>query len=125
MARIDEKQEAIARIRMAIDNDIAARAKIKAEAETNNDDFKADSQPNLVQSVWAAPENIDGQSPHWKFGSPEKPINSRALETEMPTLCNLSFKEFDDRLRDFLSLCLPTEVIRYEDPIVVSFCATL
>ncbi|PPQ87069.1 hypothetical protein CVT25_000049 [Psilocybe cyanescens] len=119
MARIDEKQEAIARIRMAIDNDIAARAKIKAEAETNNDDFKADSQPNLVQSVWAAPENIDGQSPHWKFGSPEKPINSRALETEMPTLCNLSFKEFDDRLRDFLSLCLPTEVIRYEDPIVI------
>lgn len=128
MAQIDEKQEAIARIRMAVDNDVAARAKIEAEAGLN-EDFKEVTlfESNHDQSVWAAPKNIDGYSPHWKFGSPEKPINSRALETEISLLHpshDSSFKEFDEHLRDFLSLCLPDEAIQYEDPIVVSLCVT-
>jgi hypothetical protein len=94
--------------------------KIKADAEVNSEDFKEDSLPNLAQSIWAAPDSVDGCSPHWKFGSPEKPINSRALETEMSALGDTSFKEFDEHLRDFLSSCLPDEAIQYEDPILVS-----
>jgi len=117
MAQIDEKQEAIAKIRMAIDHDFAARAKIEADAEVNSEE---DLLPNLARSIWAAPDSVDGHSPHWEFGSPEKPINSRALETEMSALGDASFKEFDERLRDFLSSCLPDEAIQYEDPILVS-----
>ncbi|KDR80463.1 hypothetical protein GALMADRAFT_92870 [Galerina marginata CBS 339.88] len=119
MAKIDEKQEAIAKIRMAIDNDIAARAKIAAEAGISSGDFEEDSLPILARSAWAAPNNVDGQSPHWKFGSPEKPINSRALDTETSGLDDSSIKDFDERLRDFLSSCLPDEAIRYEDPILI------
>ena len=73
-------------------------------------------------SVWAAPDNINGDSdaPQWIFGSPKTPINSRTLETDMCAQGNPSFIEFDDWLRDFLSLCLPDEAIRYEDLILVS-----
>jgi hypothetical protein len=121
MARIDEKQEAIARIRMAIDGDVAARAKIKAEAD---EDFEEDSESALKPapsvSSWAPPDGIDGHSPHWIFGSPGNPINTRAIGPGMSDLDNPSFKDFDNRLRDFLSVCLPDEAIRYEDPISVS-----
>jgi hypothetical protein len=115
MAQIDEKQEAIAKIRMAIDDDVAAHARIEAEATEAGISTKA-----VDMSVWAAPDNVNGHSPHWIFGSPEKPIDSRILETDMCAQGNPSFKEFNVRLRDFLSLCLPDEAIRYEDPILVS-----
>ena len=84
MTQIDEKQEAIAKIRMAIDNDATAR---ELEAKINSTDFKEDCaselSPNLGKSAWAAPDNVSGHSPHWIFGSPENPINSHILETEM------------------------------------------
>lgn len=114
MAQIDEKQEAIAKVRMAIDTDVAARARIDA-ASTDSEAVHAS-----VWGLWAAPDKVNGHSPHWTFGSPEKPINSRTLETDMCAQGNLSFKDFDERLRDFLSLYLPDEAIRYEDPILVS-----
>jgi hypothetical protein len=111
MAQIDEKLEAIAKIRMAIDTDVAARARINAEA--------AEAR---ISTETAAPDHVNGDSDasHWIYGSPETPINSRTLETDMCAQGNPSFVEFDDRLRDFLSLCFPDEAIRYEDPILVS-----
>jgi hypothetical protein len=117
MAQIDEKLEAIAKIRMAIDTDVAARARIDAKAAEARI-----SNETVHMSVWAAPDNVNGDSdtPHWIYGSPETPINSRTLETDMCAQGNPSFMEFDDRLRDFLSLCFPDEAIRYEDPILVS-----
>lgn len=118
MAQIDEKQEAIAKIRMAVDNDVAARARINAEVAEAGITTRA-----VHKSAWTAPNNANGQSPHWIFGSPEKPTNSRILETDMCAQGNPLFKEFDERLRDFLSLCLPNEAIRYEDPIFVSLDA--
>jgi hypothetical protein len=116
MTQIDEKQEAIAKIRMTIDNDAAAR-----EAKISSADFKEGDElsPNLGQSVWAAPDNVNGHSPHWIFGSPENPINSLTLEIDMSAQGDASFKEFDERLRDFLSLYLPDEAIQYEDLILV------
>ena len=122
MTQIDEKQEAIAKIRMTIDNDAAScEAKISHSADSKEDD---ELSPNLgkSESVWAAPDNVNGHSPHWIFGSPEKPINSRTLESEMSESAqgDASFKEFDERLRDYLSLLyLPDEAIRYEDSILV------
>jgi hypothetical protein len=115
MAQIDEKQEAIAKIRMAIDTDATARARIDAEVAEAGISTEA-----VHVSVWAAPDNLNGSSPHWIFGSPEKPKNSRILETDMCAQGNPSFKDFDEHLRDFLSLSLPDEAIRYEDPILVS-----
>ena len=116
MTQIDEKQEAIAKIRMAIDNDAAARESKISSAHLKEDD---ELSHNLGKSVWAAPDNVNGHSPHWIFGSPENPINSRILKTEMSAQGGASFNGFDERLRDFLSLYLPDEVIRYEDPILV------
>ncbi|KAG5650062.1 hypothetical protein H0H81_000906 [Sphagnurus paluster] len=118
MAQIDEKQEAIAKIRMAIDNNAAACAKIDAEAEISYDDFEEDGSMDLGQSIWAALDTLNGHSPHWKFGSPGKPTNSRTLETKMSSLDDSSFKEFDERLRDFISLCIPDEALHYEDLIL-------
>ena len=117
MAQIDEKLEAIAKIRMAIDTDVAACTRIDANAAE-----AGISTETVHVSVWAAPDNVNGDSdaPHWIYGSPETPINSCTLETDMCAQGNPSFVEFDDRLKDFLSLCLPDEAIRYEDPISVS-----
>lgn len=117
MVQIDEKQKAIAKIQMAVDNDAMEHC---AQAAERSADFEEDnkSSPNCGQSVWAAPDNINGHTPHWIFGSPVngKPINSRTVETDMS---DALFKEFDEKLRDFLSLCLPDEAIRYEDAVLV------
>ena len=64
MAQIDEKQEAIAKICMAIDSDLVACAKIDAEAGHEI------STEAVHKSLWAAPNNLNGHSPHWIFGSP-------------------------------------------------------
>ena len=55
MIQIDEKQEAIAKIRMMIDNHAAT-----CEAKIRSADFKEDDElsPNLGQSVWAAPDSV-------------------------------------------------------------------
>jgi hypothetical protein len=117
MAQIDEKQEAIAKIRMAIDTDVAARARIDAEVAEAGISTEA-----VHISVFATPDNVNrrSESPHWIFGSPEKPIDSHILETDMCAQGNPSFEGFNERLRDFLFLYLPDEAIRYEDPILVS-----
>ena len=114
MAQIDEKQEAIAKIRMMIDNDVSAHAILDPEAEA------ASAEISTEAACKSAPDNVNGLSPHWIFSSPEKPINSYLLETDMCAQGNSSFKEFDELLRDFLSRGLPYEAIRYEDPILVS-----
>ena len=118
MAQIDEKLEAIAKIRMAVDIDVAAHARIDDKAAEARISTKT-----VHMSAWAAPDNVNGDAPHWIYGSPETPINSHTLETDMCAQGNPSFMEFGDRLRDFLSLCLPDEAIRYKDPILVSLNA--
>ena len=84
--------------------DVAACARIDNEAAEAGISITA---VHMSESAWAALNNIDGHSPHWIFGSPKKPIDSRILETDMHAQGNPSFKEFDERLRNFLSLCLP------------------
>ena len=69
MTQIDEKQEAIAKIRMAIDNDLVARAKIDAEVAEAGPRINTEAV-HMPVSVWAAPNDLNGRSPHWIFGSP-------------------------------------------------------
>ncbi|KAF8142215.1 hypothetical protein K438DRAFT_2114720 [Mycena galopus ATCC 62051] len=102
MTRIDEIQEAVARIRMYINNYDAAQH----EPEDNEEDL--DETPL---------DPLD--SAHWAFGAPVPGhlVNSRALEeanNHSPTFVN-----FDFRLREFISETFPEEYIKYEDTIMI------
>ncbi|KAJ6453504.1 hypothetical protein C8R45DRAFT_1192699 [Mycena sanguinolenta] len=96
MSRIDETQEARARIRMNINNYDKAVQKTQ------------DSTP------------VDPQTDaHWAFGAPMpgRLMNSRALEeanSASPFFANLDF-----RLRQFISDEFPVESIKFEDTIII------
>jgi hypothetical protein len=107
MVRIDENQEAIAHIRMAIDNDNMART-LQAQAGVEDCEL-AD-----------CPESYSVQH-HWKFGSPNGTrLDSRELE-RLCTPTDRSFISFDERLRSFITHCFPEEAPHYEELIYVRF----
>lgn len=96
MVRIDENQEAIALIRMAIDNNT------KAHTEAHEMDLGG---PELER--------------HWTFGSPNgTQLDSRELERILSP-SDRNFTSFDDRLRLFIVDNFPDEALRYEDIIYV------
>ncbi|KAJ6451401.1 hypothetical protein C8R45DRAFT_1124863 [Mycena sanguinolenta] len=101
MSRIDETQEAMARIRMNINN------YDKAVQKTQDSDDTVDETP------------VDPQTDaHWAFGAPMpgRLMNSRALEeanSASPFFANLDF-----RLRQFISDEFPGERIKFEDTIM-------
>ncbi|KAJ7899708.1 hypothetical protein B0H13DRAFT_2234203 [Mycena leptocephala] len=95
MVRIDETQEAIARIRMKIDN------YDKAQCESEEIEESLDETP------------VDPQdAAHWAFGAPVPGhlMNSRG---------SLPFGNFDFRLRQFISETFPKEYIKFEDTIMI------
>ncbi|KAJ7851278.1 hypothetical protein B0H14DRAFT_2355337 [Mycena olivaceomarginata] len=102
MSRFDETQEAIARIRMTIDN------YDQSQHEAEEKDEELDETPVDLQDT-----------AHWAFGAPVpgRLINSRAFEElngDSP-----AFKNFDFRLREFISDTFPEEYIKYEDTIMM------
>jgi len=108
MCVIDEKQEAIARIRMTIDNDRKARLNL-------------DSTENVAESEVALDLELDS-SKTWQLGSPEgKKTNLRMMGADLakvdPQYCSL-----DERVRDFIACNVPKEAIQlhFEDDIYVS-----
>jgi hypothetical protein len=109
MVRIDENQEAIALIRMAIDNDNKARIS-QAQAD---EDHVAGLPSDL------GPHTDTGLERHWTFGSHTGTrLDSRELEKVFaPTNCD--FVSFDTRLRSFIIHYFPEEAPRYEDIIYV------
>ncbi|KAG6806210.1 hypothetical protein H0H92_012225 [Tricholoma furcatifolium] len=119
MARIDEAQEAVARIRMLIDDSE------KANKPSDEDIDVADSEnsqtlSNSTLHPWDPPLGLGGHPPHWTFGSPDLRVDSCDLELTFKD--NPSFKSFDERLRIFLSTTLGEERLQFEDVIEVS-CA--
>lgn len=103
MVVIDEKLEAIARIRMAIDNDTRAR---QIAPENEADEVATDSEPD--------------ESWQWKLGSPEgRKVNFRAL-VEDRSRTHREYRNLDQRLRDFIAFHFPEEALSYEDEIFVS-----
>jgi len=103
MVVIDEKLEAIARIRMAIDNDIQAR-QITHEGEA--EELATTNEADLKQ---------------WQFGSPEgKRVNLRVL-VEDRSRTHKEYSDLDQRLRDFIAFHFPEDALSYEDEIFVSF----
>lgn len=116
MVRIDERQEAVAFIRMTIDN-------AQEALRIKNQDLNLDLEPDL--------DNLEAQSPasdgepeierSWKFGSPEgRRITSHVLEANLAPL-NRDYSSFDQRLRAFIGNNLPKDALRYEDEIYVGF----
>lgn len=106
MARIDENQEVIALIRMAVDNDKKARA------------FQDQSDADVVLHT----DRPSSSQHHWTFGSPSgTKLNSRELEKKFAP-SDRDFVSFDERLRSFITHNFPDEVLRYEDLIYVCSC---
>ncbi|KAJ7325814.1 hypothetical protein DFH08DRAFT_916907 [Mycena albidolilacea] len=101
MGRIDETQEAIARIRMNID--IYDQSQHESQESEEVDESPVDVQ----------------DSAHWAFGAPvsARLMNSRALEELNDS--SPAFGNFDFRLREFISETFPEECIRYEDTIMI------
>jgi hypothetical protein len=106
MVKIDENQEAIALIRMAIDDDNSRVQNSQVDVE--------DHMTRLSKEL-----ELQGPQRHWTFGSPSGTrLDSRELEKIFaPT--NHDFISFDKRLRSFITYSFPEEAPRYEDLIYV------
>ncbi|KAK7034389.1 hypothetical protein R3P38DRAFT_3185238 [Favolaschia claudopus] len=102
MTRIDENQEAIARIRMAIDE----YEKQCTLDEREDDDLEESSNDSAVTSA------------SWRFGSPERKTNSRAFADILKALGH-SIGDFYTMLRDFIAETFPGERMTYEQHIQI------
>jgi hypothetical protein len=112
MSVIDEKQEAIACIRMAVDNDNLARLN-SDDSEDGNVKLLCDVDPNM--SV-----DSESESQHWQLGSPEgKKVNLRVMSSELGSERE-EYRDLDERVRDFIACHMPEEAMRYEEDIHVS-----
>jgi hypothetical protein len=113
MSVIDEKQEAIACIRMAIDNDELARLESDPDALDNDSEEPCEIDKNLSDSQ------------HWQLGSREgKRSNLRVISAELGR-DQEEYRGLDERVREFVSCHMPMEAMRYEDDIHVSFSTKL
>jgi hypothetical protein len=106
MVRIDENQEAIAIIRMAIDNNNRTQL---LEAQTSGDK----PEPDLEEA------ERHGSEQHWIFGSPSGTRRSSQELEEALAPSNHDFISFDEHLRIFITHNFPEEAPRYEDLIYV------
>ncbi|KAF8804429.1 hypothetical protein BYT27DRAFT_7106963 [Phlegmacium glaucopus] len=105
MCIIDEKQEAIARIRMAIDNDKMAHLNLE-------------SAEDIVESKVELDPELKG-SKAWRLGSQEgKKMNFRVMVADLAK-ADHQYHHLDERLRDFIACNLPEEAVqmRFEDDI--------
>ncbi|KAF8214604.1 hypothetical protein K438DRAFT_1562992 [Mycena galopus ATCC 62051] len=103
MDRIDETQEAIARIRMAIEKYDEQREEDEQEEETELDDTPKLSQVN---------------SASWRFGAPGRLFNSGTLEEYLDSVGH-PVHGFDLLLRDFITEQFPDDRVSYEQRIQI------
>jgi len=94
MVKIDENQEGIVRIQMAVDIHDLAVARILAEETENN----GDTLPSAI---------LHGS--HWKLGSPLKMITAQEGERQKST--ELAVRHFEAKPISFLQEHLPGEQI--------------
>lgn len=107
MSVIDEKQEAVARIRMAIDNDEKARQNLEEIDNLDEEVLEPESRSPTTT---------------WRLGSPEgKKRNLHVLASDFAAT-NPNYGSLDERLRNFLAYHMPKEAVQIhlEDDIYVS-----
>lgn len=110
MCVIDEKQEAIARIRLTIDNDRKARLNLDSE-----------SMESAAEGEVALDLELEN-SKTFQLGSPEgKKVNLRVMGADLGKV-NSQYCSLDERVRDFIASNMPEEAVqlRFEDNIYVS-----
>ena len=111
MSVIDEKQEAIACIRMAVDNDNLAQL---------NSDDSDDSNLKLCDVDLNLDMDSESESQHWQLGSPEgKKLNLRVMSAELGSERE-EYRCLDERVRDFITCHMPEGAMQYEEDIHVS-----
>lgn len=103
MTRIDENQEVIARITLAV-HEYDRAEQMAAEEQADND---GDKPPLPVLA-----------SSHWKLGSPKPTVS--AEQWELDAIGRHPFNHFESRLRAFLTEFLPDNE-RPSDSIKVCF----
>ncbi|KAJ7033041.1 hypothetical protein C8F04DRAFT_958197, partial [Mycena alexandri] len=103
MDRIDENQEALARIRMAVD-----RYDDRRKEDEQEDDMELDET--------ASPGKLPSAS--WRFGSPERLVNSKSFEQSLE-LAGFRVHDFDLMLRDFIAEHYPADQVTYEECIQI------
>jgi hypothetical protein len=106
MCVIDEKQEAIAQIRMAIDDNRKAQLNLEPK----------DTSESALDLELESSENM------WRFGSAEgKKMNLRAMAADYAKT-NPQYRLLDEKLRNFIACSLPEEAVQihFEDDIYVS-----
>lgn len=117
MARINENQEVIARIRMLINNyDDARRFEDAEDEELPNDEEQRKSTENQR---------------HWSLGAPGRVTTARALEqhfrTEQKT--NNFFQHFEQKLKSFLQKHVSADCVSKDEPLKVCenlrFCSRI
>jgi len=109
MCIIDEKQEAIAQIRMAIDNDKKARLELESTEDIIESEVKVDPESKLSSKTW-------------RMGSQEgKKMNFRIMVAGFAK-ADPRYHNLDEQLRDFIACRLPEEAVqmKFEDDISVS-----
>ncbi|KAJ7017193.1 hypothetical protein C8F04DRAFT_979784, partial [Mycena alexandri] len=99
----DEREEAMARVKMAID-----------------EWRKSQTDADLEASELAT---IPGASGHWKLGSPVPLVSTHPLEAERKT--DPAFREFNMRLREYIAQYHPTSQVRLEQQIQVQQCKVI
>jgi len=101
MVKIDANQEAIALIRMAVDNNNKSHT-LQGQTADDMKDHETDSE-------------VLSPKRHWTFGSriSGTRLDSRALEKQLAP--GDDFISFDERLRSFITHYFPEEAPRYED----------
>jgi hypothetical protein len=104
MDQIDETQEAIARIRMAVDKYDKQRKLDEQEDGPELDETPSTSQINSVS---------------WRFGAPSRLFNSRTFKEDLNSAGH-PVKNFDLLLRNFVAVQFPKERVSYEQQIKVS-----
>ncbi|KAF8176904.1 hypothetical protein K438DRAFT_1978943 [Mycena galopus ATCC 62051] len=103
MVRIDENEEAMARIDMIVADH---KAREKQQSEDSEDDANQLAPP------------IDGA--HWRLAAPNKTLASRQFEAAMcSTVAGELFNGFDLTLREFLATTQPHLQLGFETPIMV------
>ncbi|KAJ7464184.1 hypothetical protein FB451DRAFT_1352911 [Mycena latifolia] len=103
MNRIDETQEAIARIRMEID-----KYDKQCEEDERTEEPEVDEAPNTSQLTSAS----------WRFGAPDRLVNSRAFGDVLKSAGH-QVDNFDLLLRDFVSEHFPGDRVSYEQQIQI------
>jgi hypothetical protein len=103
MVRIDESEEAMARIDM-----IVADHKAREKQQSEDSDDEANQLAPCIDDA------------HWRLAAPNKKLTSRRFEAAMcSTAAGALFDRFDLALREFLATTYPDLQLAFEDVIMV------